>query len=1008
MRVRRTLLAAVLVITIATTASPAIAQPYARLDVPDSALAGTLAAGRTEFENLWNALLVTELRASLAHADSAARLAALARRVAGAEPSAIGSRIALDALTLRARWSPAQRRVRVRAAVSESLATAARAARNFASADHHYRSALGDYRSLSEKRREAWVVGGMAAGAFLDRQLARAESLYQEALVLRRRLGDPRLLGNTLNDLGQVYYQLGRFEEALGYLNEARAVRESSGQRAALWNTLSFLGLSLSALGKPDSAVMCFDAALEITTGQGDSVRTAEVLSNLSSVLFDRNDPRAVAVSQRALVIARARNDGVREAQFHHNLADFLRRNGRYTDAIEQYHSAIQLRQDDPASLAFSLNGLGGACMQMGDPERAVRYLERARALADSLDNPTLQSDVLVNQALVLNDLEDPTGALQHAWRALQSAVAAGDSGRVHDACATLGQLAVDSGDLTAGKAWRLREREAGRHLDPERRSAALVNLGLVRHLQGKLDEAERDYKEAIDLARSSGTSEVEVWALTNLGDVAERRGDFPSAFARYGEAAALIDANRSRQQGERESIKLFAQGLVVLEAMIHLYGKLDPLHPDSGYAARAYALAERARARSMLDRLVAAQRKPAVATVTLEGARSLLKSDREAILEYSVGDSSTSLWVIRRSGWKHFMLPSRDALKPRIRTLRRGLADAAAARLPATRAAQYGLYGALIAPADPLLQGIETITVVPDGILALVPFEALLTRPVAGEPAPRDLLIHRFAVSYAPSASALAAGRGGATLERIVTLGNPWFGPGPASNGTQAPEGTGSDGTAAGDAAGATDATLGVGGTGLALAPLPSSAEEIATLQTLAGRRPIVALVGREATRERLLGALPGAGIVHIATHGDVNEAEPERSGLWLAASDSGGPRRVEAQDILGMRLDAALVTLSACETGLGRLERGEGVVGLARAFLSSGAHSVIVSLWPVNDRSTSVLMKRFYGAALGGKRTRVVALAEAKRAMLAHSETRSPYYWAPFILIGESGPLK
>lgn len=1001
MRWLRIGLAALVSIPVLLAARPALAQPYARYDVPDSTLASVLAASRSEYENAWNALLVAELRATLARADSASRLARLSRRVAGAEPSALGSRIGQDALGLRARWSPVQRRTRVRAAVSESLATAARAARDYAVADAHYRSALADYRALGEKRREAWVVGGMAAGALLARQLARAESLYREALVLRRRLGDPRLLGNTLNDLGQVYYQLGRLEEAHAHLEEAYSVRTSTGQRAASWNTLSFLGLTLAGLGKPDSAERCFDEALEITTSQGDSARTFDVLANLTTLLMDQDDPRALPVSERALAIARTREDVVREARMHHNLADYLRRNGRYSEAIDRYRLAIQLRQDDPPSLAVSLNGLGGTLQQVGDPERARRYLARALALADSLDNPSIRSSVLVTQSLVLNDLGDQSEARRHAARALDDAVAAGDSGRVHDACEALGELAVTSRDLAAAERWRERTRDAGQHLDPERRAADLVNLALVRHQQGRLGEAERDYREAIDLARSTGSVEVAVWGITNLGDIAERRGDFSSALARYGEAAAMIDTARVHQ-GERESITLYARGLVVHEAMIHLFSKLDALHPDSGYAERAYALAERARARSLLDRLSATGSHPVAPTIGLKEAQGLLRSDRDALLEYSVGDSSTSLWVIRREGWEHVVLPGRDALRAKIQALRRGLANPDAARSPATRSAQYELYRLLVAPAETRLRGAERIVIVPDGILALIPFEALLTRRAEGDPAARDYLVQRYAMSYAPSASALAARAAAAAGTRIVALGDPWFGSSGSASGGVPISAAGSG--EAGAAAEAPDADA----LAVTLAPLPSSAEEVASLEALAGRRKVEALIGREATRERLMSALPGAGLVHIATHGDVNEAEPERSGLWLAASDSSGPGRLEAQDILAMRTDAALVTLSACESGLGRLERGEGVVGLARAFLAGGARSVIVSLWEVNDRSTAELMKRFYGLALDGKRTRVQALAEAKRALLARDETRSPYYWAPFILIGETGKLE
>jgi CHAT domain-containing protein len=137
-------------------------------------------------------------------------------------------------------------------------------------------------------------------------------------------------------------------------------------------------------------------------------------------------------------------------------------------------------------------------------------------------------------------------------------------------------------------------------------------------------------------------------------------------------------------------------------------------------------------------------------------------------------------------------------------------------------------------------------------------------------------------------------------------------------------------------------------------------------------------------------------------------NEVEPERSGLWLAAAPgSAGPGFVSVSDILALDLAAGLVTLSACETGLGRLERGEGVVGLTRAFMAAGARSVMVSLWKVNDYSTARLMERFYRGLLKDGASGASALARAKRALLENVETRSPFYWAPFVLVGSAGRL-
>ena len=236
------------------------AQAWAPWDAPDSTLARTLAADRVDpnrFEARWNALFVAGLRARGVHADSARVLERLARRVAASEPAALGSHVAGDALRLRERWSRGDCALRVRAAVRESLAVAARAGRNFDRADSLYRSAIDDYDRIGERRRVAWLLGGRGAMWLQQGDNDRALSIYGEALAARRALGDPRLLGNTLNDLGQTLFQLGHFAEAARDLGDAAALRDRPDQRSVLANTLTFMGLALTRLDRPDSARAC-------------------------------------------------------------------------------------------------------------------------------------------------------------------------------------------------------------------------------------------------------------------------------------------------------------------------------------------------------------------------------------------------------------------------------------------------------------------------------------------------------------------------------------------------------------------------------------------------------------------------------------------------------------------------------------------------------------------------------------------------------------------------------
>ena len=158
--------------------------------------------------------------------------------------------------------------------------------------------------------------------------------------------------------------------------------------------------------------------------------------------------------------------------------------------------------------------------------------------------------------------------------------------------------------------------------------------------------------------------------------------------------------------------------------------------------------------------------------------ARALLPSDREALLEYSLGDSSSSLWIITRHAWRRITLPARPALRARAEILRRGLADPATADARVTRAAARALYRTLVEPAEPLLQGVTHLVIAPDGPLALVPFEALLACDVRADGAPPRgaYLIERREVSYTPSAAVLATRSAAGRRGGIVAARRPPF----------------------------------------------------------------------------------------------------------------------------------------------------------------------------------------------------------------------------------------
>lgn len=252
--------------------------------------------------------------------------------------------------------------------------------------------------------------------------------------------------------------------------------------------------------------------------------------------------------------------------------------------------------------------------------------------------------------------------------------------------------------------------------------------------------------------------------------------------------------------------------------------------------------------------------------------------------------------------------------------------------------------------------------------------------------------LIERTALSYAPSASVfgeLARSGVGKARQELLALGNPDFGARSSLPGSN-------DGTVTRDVYRAA---------GLSLRPLPGTETEARSIANLFPAGGTRLLLGRQAS-EAVFKSEPLDEFrrLHLATHALIDERAPARSGLVSSLVGTGKEDGVlQLSEIMGLRLDADLVTLSACQTGLGSLVRGEGMVGFSRAFLFAGARRLAVSLWPVSDSVTPDLMRGFYEGMRAGempsKALRAVKLRMMKSTVPAY---RHPHYWANFVLIG------
>ncbi len=402
---------------------------------------------------------------------------------------------------------------------------------------------------------------------------------------------------------------------------------------------------------------------------------------------------------------------------------------------------------------------------------------------------------------------------------------------------------------------------------------------------------------------------------------------------------------------------------------------------PGDATAFVAHAEARAADARALMARIAGTSGSDGAApgAPSLDALTRAVEPGR-ALLVYELADPRSSVWAVTSAGWRRFELPAGDAIAAKIDTLRALLVKPDLAVSPEAQRLERRLYMMLLASPEPLFRAKLALTIVPDGALWLLPFETLLTvePELKKEPPKHGYVIERWSVAYAMSAAAGAPPPSAGVLGGVLALGDPLY----------------ERGDEAGD--------------GPTLPALPKTAAELAAVDQQARGRERVALVGADATRERLMAEplLADAGVIHLATHTVAVDAEPERSGLWLATDGRDGPTHLSARDIMKLDLRARLVALTECETSDVGPDAGRGLRALAGAFFDAGAKQVMPSLWKPIDRSTGLLLDRFYRDYLRKGFTAPDALADAKRQMLKKPETRSPFLWAPLVVIEGGAP--
>jgi CHAT domain-containing protein len=336
------------------------------------------------------------------------------------------------------------------------------------------------------------------------------------------------------------------------------------------------------------------------------------------------------------------------------------------------------------------------------------------------------------------------------------------------------------------------------------------------------------------------------------------------------------------------------------------------------------------------------------VDALTLPEVQKLLDKNT-ALLEYFLTKDKTLLWLVTRNSAEVFQVNiGGDSLKSLVMAYRKAIEKGA----ELTTQSQQ-LYDLLIAPAQDKIRS-DNLIIVPHGILHYLPYGALQNKK-------GNYLIDKYQISYLPSASVLKylAPKRRPRGEKILALGNP-----------------------------ATDRK--------GFDPIPMTEAEVQGIGRLYRHSRL--LTGPKATEEEFRKLAPDYDVLHLACHGDLNAAYPLFSCLLLSP-DSAQDGELGVHEIFNMDLNASLVVLSGCQTGLGHLTNGDEVVGLSRAFIYAGTPSIVSSLWMVEDQSTAYLMERFYQHLKNTNKAEALRLAQLD-ARKRYPAARS---WASFVLIGD-----
>jgi CHAT domain-containing protein/tetratricopeptide (TPR) repeat protein len=842
---------------------------------------------------------------------------------------------------------------------------------------------------LAEANSLFWLNNGPKAAPLY----AKAENLFANK-------------GDTRNALWAKVGRLRSNAETMSFVELSHFLNEQI-QRPVVRNDPSLHLWCLIAKGYTDieidyrAAKRDWLEAQDIAKDLGENQWVTRASGELGLIGFLEGNPgRAARLLGGALLSTMASGDTGGQVRFLELIGTGFEEVNRHAEALKFFERAIKLAESNPDSgLPFmAYEGKAQSLVSLGKSNEAKQVLEDALTKARSEQKRGHEAQLLI----LLGKLAAQTGKTREGIASLEEA--GQFATRVQffrmeaDAMFELAKLYRDSGDLDTADARATQglaasQRVGDRYYVPRN----LTILADLKARRGYPAEANALYEQAEDVIEGMLISVDEPYWNSSVAaamsqtylqhfELVARNGGAPAAFRVLErvrgrtldwalEDRSEIQATESEQTAELETnISNLQTRLMQTNLAVQREQLLEDLVENERRLGLAWTRGDAPN-----------QRLP-VQPAALKSVQADLKPD-EVLLEY-VLDDPNSFCVSVTHGAAHILtLP---AGRKRIEELTHQFVDEVHAKRTGVEASKE-LFGLLLGSV-PEASAAKRMIIAPDGVLNLLPFESL--RDDTGE-----YLLKSHVISYVPSGTVLDVLR---RVERHEQAPRPFLGIGDVAYenqggaGKRLPPPTTVPGRIL---RGMADLS------GMELHDLPQTREEVEEIGKLVGRDAVI-LLGKDATETAFKKQpLDQFRVLHLAVHGFADTQYPERSALVLGTDPkSGDDGLLQVREIVRLRLNAELTTLSACDTGVGKLQGQEGVSNLVEAFLVAGSKSVVASLWSADDTFASALMDRFY-QRLGEGEDTSSALRDAKLDLLAkYGDQVSPFYWAAFVAVGET----